>query len=219
MVARRAVPSLLWLSKNKTDSALTVVSALGLALSVPCALGGALHGGGRLALITCYALYASISNVGGPFYGYGWESQLLETAALCALPSHPEWGGVLALRWLAFKIMLGAGLIKLRARGRTSDGWHDLTAMTTFFETQPLPSPMSRRCTSRPDSSPLCYGLEPCHRALRAIRVVHRVCVAHLTLQWVEKCRKILECVFYGLVHVLFQVALIGSGNRVFSTI
>ena len=175
-----------------------------------------MHGGGRLALITCYALYASISNVGGPFYGYGWESQLLETAALCALPSHPEWGGVLALRWLAFKIMLGAGLIKLRARGRTSDGWHDLTAMTTFFETQPLPSPMSRRLHFAPRQFHLFATASNHVIELFAPLGLLIGCVLRiLPFSGLRSVGRSLV-VFYGLVHVLFQVALIGSGNLSF---
>ena len=211
-----ALPTLLWLSKNRTDSALTAVAGLGLAIAAPCALGGALHGGGRFALVACYACYASISNVGGPFYGYGWESQLLETAALCALPSHPEWVGVLALRWLACKVMLGAGLIKLRARGRVSDGWHDLTAMTTFFETQPLPSPMSRRLHFAPRGFHL-FATASNHaiELFAPLGLIVGCLLRMLPFGGLQSVGRSLV-VFYGLVHVLFQAALIGSGNLSF---
>ena len=44
------------------------------------------------------------------------------------------------LRWLAFRIMLGSGLIKLRG----DSVWRDLTALYYHFETQPIPNTLSR---------------------------------------------------------------------------
>ena len=43
-------------------------------------------------------------------------------------------------RWLIFRIMLGAALIKLRG----DSCWRDLTALYYHFETQPIPNPLSR---------------------------------------------------------------------------
>jgi hypothetical protein len=43
-------------------------------------------------------------------------------------------------RWLIFRIMLGAGLIKLRG----DEVWRHGTALYYHFETQPLPGPLSR---------------------------------------------------------------------------
>ena len=43
------------------------------------------------------------------------------------------------LRWLAMRIMWGAGLIKLRGDAC----WRDLTCLDFHFETQPIPSPLS----------------------------------------------------------------------------
>ena len=45
------------------------------------------------------------------------------------------WG----YRWLIFRIMLGAGLIKIRG----DNCWRDLTCMQYHYETQPIPNPMS----------------------------------------------------------------------------
>ncbi len=42
-------------------------------------------------------------------------------------------------RWLAFRIMFGAGLIKIR--GDTC--WGDLTCLYYHYETQPIPNPLS----------------------------------------------------------------------------
>ncbi len=42
-------------------------------------------------------------------------------------------------RWLIFRIMLGAGLIKLRG----DSCWRDLTCLYYHYETQPIPNPLS----------------------------------------------------------------------------
>jgi hypothetical protein len=42
-------------------------------------------------------------------------------------------------RWLLFRIMFGAGLIKLRGDAC----WRDLTCLDYFYETQPMPNPVS----------------------------------------------------------------------------
>jgi hypothetical protein len=65
-----------------------------------------------------WALYLSIMNVGGTFYGFGWESQLVETGFVAIFLGNaavaPPFLTILLLRWIAVRIELGAGLIKLR---------------------------------------------------------------------------------------------------------
>src|SRR5262249_34574428 len=51
----------------------------------------------------------------------------------------PTWPVILAYRWLAFRVELGAGLIKLRG----DPCWRDLTCMDYHHETQPMPNPLS----------------------------------------------------------------------------
>ena len=46
---------------------------------------------------------------------------------------------ILGYRWFITRIMLGAGLIKIRG----DQCWRDLTCMNYFFETQPNPNPMA----------------------------------------------------------------------------
>jgi len=93
----------------------------------------------------------SFVHVGQDWYSYGWEIQLLETGFLaiflCPLldgrpfPKRAPPLVVLWLfRWLIFRIMLGAALIKLRG----DIVWRDLTALYYRFETQPIPNPLSR---------------------------------------------------------------------------
>lgn len=91
-----------------------------------------------------WVMYLSIVSVGQIFYGYGWESMLLECGALMGLlGSHavpPPQLVILFLLWLLIRLEFGAGMIKMRGDG----SWRDLTAMDHHHETQPMPGPLSR---------------------------------------------------------------------------
>ena len=91
-----------------------------------------------------WAMYLSIVSVGQIFYGYGWESMLLECGALMGLlGSHavpPPAVMMLFLAWLLIRLEFGAGMIKMRGDA----SWRDLTAMDHHHETQPMPGPLSR---------------------------------------------------------------------------
>ena len=90
-----------------------------------------------------WVLYLSFVNVGQTFYGFGWESILLEAGffAMFLGPSRadPPMLTILAIRWLEFRIMFGAGLIKMRG----DPCWRDLTCLNYHYETQPMPNPLS----------------------------------------------------------------------------
>jgi len=90
-----------------------------------------------------WALYQSIVNVGQVFYGFGWETLLLEAGFLAiflgAGPTIPAWPVILLFRWLVFRVEFGAGLIKLRG----DRCWRDLTCLYYHHETQPMPNPLS----------------------------------------------------------------------------
>src|SRR5205085_617806 len=103
-----------------------------------------------ITLAVLCALQISVIAIGQDFYGLGWEIQLVETGFLCIFlcplrdgrpfPRRPPPLPVVwLLRWLAVRIMWGAGLIKLRG----DPCWRDLTCLDFHFETQPIPSPMS----------------------------------------------------------------------------
>jgi hypothetical protein len=90
-----------------------------------------------------WALYLSFVNAGRVFYGYGWESMLLETGFLAAFlgagPSGPPVVVMWLLKWVLFRNMFGAGLIKIRG----DDCWRELTCLDYHYETQPMPNPGS----------------------------------------------------------------------------
>jgi hypothetical protein len=128
-----------------SDQALLGAAYLGLVLSAIVMLGFAT----APALAILWALYLSIVHVGQTWYAYGWEMQLCETGFLAIFlvgldarpfPARPPPALVIWLyRWLAFRIMLGAGLIKWRG----DPCWHELTCLDFHFETQPVPNPLS----------------------------------------------------------------------------
>jgi hypothetical protein len=90
-----------------------------------------------------WVLYQSIVNVGQTFYGFGWETLLLEAGFLAIFLGSdevaPPWLVLLLFRWLAFRVEFGAGLIKLRG----DPCWRGLRCMDWHHETQPMPNPLS----------------------------------------------------------------------------
>jgi hypothetical protein len=137
-------PSLFHLGYS--DRLASIVAWAGLGLSVVTLTGVSDSGSLWLSLtiwLTLYALYLSIVNVGQSFYGFGWESMLLEAGFFVAFlgpqSAAPSLVPLLALRWMLFRVELGAGLIKLRG----DPCWRDLTCLYYHHETQPLPNPLS----------------------------------------------------------------------------
>src|SRR5581483_12009141 len=90
-----------------------------------------------------YLIYLSLVNVGQTFYGFGWESILLEACFFAIFLGGarmvPQQIPIWLFRWLLFRIMFGAGLIKLRG----DPCWRDLTCLNYYYETQPMPNPLS----------------------------------------------------------------------------
>jgi len=143
-VAFRRQPSLFHL--HHSDRFALAVAWVGVALSVALTVGLPQAGPEWLHLVwwlVVWALYLSFVNVGQIWYGFGWESILLEAGFLAAFlgsdrVAPPRLGMVLVL-WLLFRIEVGAGLIKLRG----DRCWRDLTCLEYHHETQPLPGPFS----------------------------------------------------------------------------
>ncbi|MBW0018570.1 MAG: lipase maturation factor family protein [Mycobacterium sp.] len=117
-------------------AALSAVIVLGLADLAP--LWAAM-----LMWLTLWVLYLSIVNVGQTWYGFGWESLLLETGFLMIFLGNdrvaPPVLTLWLVRWLLFRVEFGAGLIKMRG----DPCWRDLTCLYYHHETQPMPGPLS----------------------------------------------------------------------------
>ena len=139
------VPSLFWISHS--DGTLIATAYLGAFLSLIVLFG---YANGILLLIL-WTMYLSFNHIGQIWYGFGWEIQLLETGFLAVFlvpfldgrpfPRRPPPALVIWLyRWLTFRIMFGAGMIKIRGDAC----WRDLTCLDYHYETQPVPNPLSR---------------------------------------------------------------------------
>lgn len=129
-----------------SDGLLRAVAWVGIAASA-AALVGLLDRipmwGWIAAWFILWALYQSIVNVGQTFYGFGWESLLLEVGFLMIFLGPPGYATPLPvlflLRWVLFRLEFGAGLIKMRG----DSCWRDLTCLHYHHETQPMPNPLS----------------------------------------------------------------------------
>ncbi|MER5491449.1 lipase maturation factor family protein [Streptomyces sp. NPDC002490] len=90
-----------------------------------------------------WAMYLSVVNVGQTWYGFGWESLLLEVGFLAVFLGNEEVAPpvlvLLLLRWVLFRVEFGAGLIKMRGDAC----WRRLTCLYYHHETQPMPGPLS----------------------------------------------------------------------------
>lgn len=133
-----------------SDRLLAVVAVAGVVLGAALVAGLPQAGPWWVPMLTFGALwfgYLSVVNAGGRFYGYGWETLLCEAGFLMAFLGSPGASSaaapplltLLAVRWLLFRIELGAGLIKWRG----DPAWRDLTALDYHHETQPMPGPFS----------------------------------------------------------------------------
>ena len=139
----RASPSLFFLFP--VDRAFTICAWLGVVLSCVILSGIVDRRSWTLFAIwvVIWVVYLSFVNVGQIFYGFGWESILLEAAVygafLGGIGTTPQFAVMLMFRWLCFRVMFGAGLIKLRG----DSCWRDLTCLDYHYETQPMPNALS----------------------------------------------------------------------------
>jgi hypothetical protein len=134
------LPTLMWLDCGDAFVLGLAWLGLGLSLLLLCGLANA------PLLLVLWAIYLSFVHAGQLFYSFGWEILLLETGFLAVFLC-PLWRGaappakalIWLLRWVLFRLMLGAGLIKLRG----DPCWWDLSCLFYHYETQPLPNPLS----------------------------------------------------------------------------
>ena len=155
-------------------------------------------------LFILWMIQLSFVNTGQLFYGYGWETQLLEFTFYSfflvpffdprklnttAAPRIVFW----AYRWMLFRLMLGAGLIKIRG----DECWRDLSCLLYHYETQPNPHPLSWIYHQMP---------APFHYAGTLFN--HFVELIVPFGFFFKKTRRIA-----GVLTVIFQCIIISSGN------
>jgi Lipase maturation factor len=195
-------PTLFWFGIS--DHGMTIFAWIGFALSL-VVLGGYAN---AILMAILWGMYMSIVHVGQIWYGYGWEIQLLETGFLsiflCPLfdgrpfpKSRPPILVIWLFRWLGFRIMVGAGLIKLRG----DPCWRNLTCLYYHYETQPIPNPISRYLYFSP------------HWLLK-FEVLWNHFI-ELVVPWFSFGPRVVRHIA-GVLLVTFQIFLIISGNLSF---
>ena len=143
-------------------------------------------------------------------YQFGWESQLLETGFLAiflcplftlkAKPENTPTSKIVLwlFRWLLFRIMLGAGLIKIRGDAC----WKDFTCMNYHYETQPIPNPLSWYLHKAPEFWHMFeVGANHFVELVAPFLLITPIRVARLAGAWMQ---------------IVFQLVLISSGNLSF---
>ncbi|MFZ5481955.1 MAG: lipase maturation factor family protein [Myxococcota bacterium] len=194
------LPTIFWV--DASDGALATAAWVGVAGAAAMVAGC----GNSVLIGALWALYLSFVHVGQAWYGYGWETLLLEAGFLAIFlgsptrwrpTSPPSWVVLLLYRWLLFRLMLGAGLIKLRG----DDCWRDLTCLVHHYETQPNPNPLSLWFHRLP---------YPVH----GVGVLWNH-VVELVVPWLLLGPRPART-FAGVITGVFQVTLILSGNLAF---
>ncbi|XP_075021587.1 lipase maturation factor 1 isoform X2 [Calonectris borealis] len=200
-------PTIIWfLDWSDMDSILDYLSLFGLATSAFVLVTGCAN---MVLMAVLWVLYLSLVNVGQIWYSFGWESQLLETGflgiflcplwTLSRLPRHtpPSRIVIWGFRWLIFRIMLGAGLIKIRG----DRCWRELTCMDYHYETQPVPNPIA-------------YFMHRSPRWFHQFETLVNHFIELVVPFFLFLGRRM--CIVHGLLQILFQVLLIISGNLSF---
>lgn len=194
-----AKPSLFHLRYSDRLFAAVAWSGAALGAAMAAGLGDAVPlWGAMLAWLVLWGLYLSIVNVGQLWYGFGWESLLLETGFLAVFLGNSRTAPpvllVWLLRWLLLRLEFGAGLIKLRG----DRCWRDLTCLRYHHETQPLPGPLSWFFHRLPD---------PLHRAEVLANYVAQL-AAPLALFAPQPAATVAAAVM-----IVTQLWLVASGN------
>lgn len=194
------------------DDTLTIVAFSGAVMSLIPLVFGRCNG---LIMATMWMLYMCFVNAGSNWFSFGWETQLLEVSfwsiflyPLLSLDRFdPATPAPLAIayymRWITFKIMVGAGLIKIRG----DECWRDVTGSTVgscmefHYETQPNPHPLSWYFHYTPK---WFHTIETATNHFAEL-------VAPVLLFMPRRLR-----ITGGVIQIGFQVVLILSGNLAF---
>lgn len=195
-----ASPGLFWLGSS--DAFMGAVAWAGVLLSVATVTGLSERFGMFISILVwslLWLFHLSFVNVGQTFYSFGWEIMTLEVGFLAIFlgsrDTRPPAVVIWLLRWVLFRLMFGAGLIKLRG----DECWRNLTCMDYHYQTQPIPNPLSWYF----HHLPLWF-----HKI--EVLFTHFV---EIIVPWGILSRWRRPRIIAGILTVIFQTALILSGN------
>ena len=132
--AYRVLPTLFWV--NSSDAALVGGTVAGVMLGLLVVV----NRWTRPALIGLFALYLSYVYAAQDFMSFQWDVLLLESGFLAIFLTNGSRVVVWLYRWLVFRYLFLAGIVKVLSGDPT---WHNLTALEYHFWTQPLPTPLA----------------------------------------------------------------------------
>ncbi len=125
-----AYPTIFWISAG--DTALTAATWLGCAFSVLLFINYKT----RFSLVVLYLLYLSLFHASQTFLNFQWDYLLIEAGFLAIFLTPNSRIIIFLYRWLLFRLRFMSGLSKIVSN---DPGWAGLSALTVYFETQPLP--------------------------------------------------------------------------------
>ncbi|MDA1140082.1 MAG: lipase maturation factor family protein [Planctomycetota bacterium] len=113
----------------------------------------------RTVLFVQLVFYLSLATISSPFLNFQWDNLILETTCLALLlpmagtillgknrvaspMANPNRATVFVMQWMLFRLYFESGFAKIM--GGVRGGWLDLTAMNAYYDTVPLPTPLTR---------------------------------------------------------------------------
>jgi hypothetical protein len=193
-------PSIFFL--HYSDGFATLLSWIGAVVAVLALLGVSERFGTPVSMVlwgVMWLIYLSIVNVGQTWYGFGWETLLLECGFLAIFlggrNTAPPVIVIWMFRWVLFRVMFGAGLIKLRG----DPCWRDLSCLIYHYQSQPMPNPLSwffNRLPVVADKAGVLFN-----------HLAEVVAPFGYLMPWVAVRRTA------GVITVLFQLTIVLSGN------
>ena len=208
------LPTLAWTHElsggyARVDDVMEILLLVGAVLSAAAATARGSGSGGAAAdawvWAAMFAAYLSVFNVGQTFLSFQWDVLLLEVGFVCVLlaaagrpgsETLPLW----LLRFVAFKLMLMSGAVKIQADCPT---WSNLTALRYHFATQPLPTPLAKAVADASSDLVSRLGVAVCLAVEGPI--------AFLLVAPFRGARA-----FAAVAQIAFQVAIALTGNYAF---
>jgi predicted DCC family thiol-disulfide oxidoreductase YuxK len=129
------LPSLFWL--NSSDRYIAVLCGVGSCTALTTVVFAYWR---ECAFGLLFVIYLSLVHAGQMFTTYQWDYLLLEAGFLAIFLRIAPTPFVWLCRWLLFRFMWEAGLVKL---GSGDVAWLGLSALDYHFFTQPLPTPLA----------------------------------------------------------------------------
>ncbi|MBZ0210672.1 MAG: lipase maturation factor family protein [Hyphomicrobium sp.] len=133
-IAYWRLPTLFWL--HQSDAALITGAIAGIGFALLLTFGFLQ----RTALVALFVLYLSFIYAGQLFLSFQWDMLLVEVGFLAIFLTGGSRIVIWLYRFLLFRFLFLAGLVKLASGDPT---WRQLTALDYHFFTQPLPSPLA----------------------------------------------------------------------------